>query len=133
MRPMRKRAETGDLRIGERVIAVEPIGRIPEGSLGKVKTVIGQTWTRYWVEWDSGQWMGALDNSQIVRKDHYAEFKHEQAEAAARASAPAAIAVTPELGAGEPAAAGATPASRVPAHLLERSAAARARKAAASA
>lgn len=127
----RKRVRSGELRTGERVVAVETLGKLPVGSRGTVKAVAGLTWIRYWVAWDAGEWMSSLDEGQIVREQDYEGFMQARAEAAARSESPALSAGTPATAEAAPTApAGATATSRIPAHLLERSAAARAHKAA---
>ncbi len=116
------------LRVGSKVIAVKPIGRVPEGTRGVVKVVDGLRWTRYWVAWETGEWKGSIDDSQVVAADGYEEYKRQQADAAERrAAAPAATAEAEAPADGAPAAAGG---GRVPEHLLERSRQARARAAA---
>ncbi|GAC1321137.1 MAG: hypothetical protein NVSMB12_21170 [Acidimicrobiales bacterium] len=130
---MARKRDTDELRPRDRVIAVRPVGNLPEGTLGEVKMVVGQAWTRYWVAFDGGAWVNGVDASQIVRFDRFDKWKQEQEAAAARAAnhsaAPSATAV-----AGESAdSADSASASGIPAHLLERSRQARARKEAAAA
>jgi len=122
----RRRSGTA-LRPGSKVVAVESLGDIPEGTKGVVKLVDGFRWTRYWVAWATGEWLGSIDGSSIVAADRYEDYKRERAEAAERAiSAPAAVAAIGPADATEgPASGGAG--SRVPEHLLERSRQARAR------
>lgn len=128
---MARKRDTDELRPRDRVIAVRPVGNLPEGSLGVVKMIVGQAWTRYWVAFDGGQWVNGVDASQIVRSDRYDHWRHEQETAAARAaeqkSAPAAAAPGASAGGDDASASG------IPAHLLERSRQARARKEAAAA
>jgi len=121
----RKSRDRTVLRKGQRVIATEGIGRVPEGSLGVVKLVNGFEWIRYWVAWDTGDWIGSIDGSAIVAADRYEEYKREKAEALLRpAAAPAsAVAATDDAPSG-------TGTGGVPEHLLARS---RARRAALSA
>ena len=110
---------------------------VPEGTLGKIKIVNGFTWVRYWVFFDNGVELGQLDTEELVRPQHWDEFferkaaAEEKARLAAEAAANGAAA---EAEAGAGAAAEADPndplaalRAMVPAHLLERSAAARAR------
>jgi hypothetical protein len=127
-----RRSARKELRRGDKVIAVTPIGAIPEGTRGVIKVVDGFKWTRYWVAWETGEWMGSVDAGAVVAVDRYEEYKQEQAAAASRAAAPAAAVAA----AGGGAATGDTPAgstSGIPEHLLERSRLARERKAAQSA
>ena len=116
------------LKARERVTLTRDIRGVPEGTNGVVKVANGLTWARYWVQFDNGLWVGSVSASDLVREGDYEDFKKRRAEEALRpkvAEAPAAAAG--DAGAA-PAAGGA--ASRVPAHLLERSQKARARKAA---
>jgi hypothetical protein len=128
-----RRRTDGSVRVGDRVVAVEPIGEIPEGAEGRVKVVDGFGWVRYWVAWDSGEWMGSVDSASVVRADRLEQWRADQeaAETAAaqRAEHAAARAETAN-GDGDGAAPGGGADSRVPEHLLERSRQARARKAA---
>jgi hypothetical protein len=119
---LRKRADTDALHRGDRVVAVVAMPDVPEGTQGTVKMVVGQAWTRYLVKWDTGEWMGTVDGSKIVRDDRLDLYKTRKAEEAERA---ALVAIAPTEAAPAVAAEGGD--SRVPAHLLERSRAARAR------
>jgi hypothetical protein len=115
------------LQAQERVTLTRDIRGVPEGTNGKIKVANGLTWARYWVQFDNGEWVGSVSAADLVREGDYEDFKKRRAEEALRPKVeekPAAAAAT-DSGA---AAGGA--ASRVPAHLLERSQKARARKAA---
>ena len=118
----------------DRVIATRPLPGVPEGTEGRVAISNGFTWARYWVQFSNGVWLGSVDGGALVRSDGWDELKRQRAEDAARPpSEPvtvAAVAATSDGADGPPAAPSAA-ASKVPAHLLERAAAARARKAAA--
>lgn len=113
------------LRRGERVIATTDLPGVPEGTLGRVHLVNGLTWRRYWVFFDNGVKRGSIDDRVVVRaKDHEAWKERqaaqvEAAEATTAAAAPADAAGEAEAATG--------PASRVPAHLLERTKRARER------
>jgi hypothetical protein len=125
---MLRRRDPDEIRPRDRVVAVQPVKDIAEGSQGVVKMVVGQTWVRYLVEWDNGEWIGTIDGSKIVRAERLDEYRRRQAQAAAEAErkaaepAPVAAAATEGGGGG----------GRVPEHLLERSRQARARLEAAS-
>src|SRR4051794_9571969 len=132
------RKKTGELRKGDRVVAAVPLREVPEGTGGRVMLVAGLgPWMRSWVQFENGIWMGSISNDNLVRKDDWAAFqvrRAEEAERAKNAPEPAAAseaAPTDDAGADAPAASG--EASKVPAHLLARSKAARERLAAASA
>ena len=118
------------LKARDRVTLTRDIRDVPEGTHGVIKVANGLTWARYWVEFDNGNWVGSVSASDLVREGDYEEFKKRRAEEALRPkeeAKPAEAAASPD-GGGAGAASG--PASRVPAHLLERSQKARARKAA---
>jgi hypothetical protein len=123
---MARRRSGATLRPGSKVVAVESLGDVPEGTKGVVKLVDGFRWTRYWVAWATGEWMGSIDGSSIVAADRYEAYKRERIEAAQRATdAPVAVAALGAAPDAEPAAAAGD--GRVPEHLLERSRQARAR------
>src|SRR5262245_4165371 len=116
------------LRAGERVVAAVDLPRIPEGTTGKVTFVEGFTWIRYWARFDNGETLGSIHRDKLARPAEWDELKErrargeeppvtEQASDAEEAAAAVAETTTGD-GAGD-AATGA--ASRVPAHLLERS------------
>jgi hypothetical protein len=110
---------------------------VPQGTVGKIKVINGFAWTRYWVFFENGIDLGQLDTNELVRPEHWEHFfeQKELAEERARLAAEAVAngAEVPVDGGGEAAAATdpndplARIRSLVPAHLLERSAAARAR------
>jgi len=113
-----------------RVTLTRALPLVPEGTVGKIKVVNGLTWPRYWVQFDNGQWVGSVSEADLVAADDYEGYKQRLADEAARptasATAPAATAAGADVAAaGAPAGAG----SKVPAHLLERSQRARAKKA----
>ncbi|HUP86675.1 MAG TPA: hypothetical protein VM143_13505 [Acidimicrobiales bacterium] len=117
------------LKARERVTLTRDIRDVPEGTHGVVKVANGLTWARYWVQFDNGHWVGSVSASDLVREGDYEEFKKRRAEEALRPKAEAAPAAPSASGEGAAGAASGA-ASRVPAHLLERSQNARARKAA---
>jgi hypothetical protein len=121
----RKRADTDELRRKDRVVAVAPIKDIPEGTLGTVKMVVGQAWTRYLVSWDTGEWVSTIDGSKIVREDRLGLYHERMAAEKERANRPV-VAVGATAPEGDQGGGG----GRVPEHLLERSRAARERAAA---
>src|SRR5579862_4890582 len=86
--PFRRRS--GDSpRVGDWVIAVEPIGDIPEGTKGRVKVVDGFGWVRYWVAWETGVWMGSVDSSSVVRADRLEQWRADREAAQLTAAAQA--------------------------------------------
>jgi hypothetical protein len=120
------------LRPGSRVTLTRDIRGVPEATSGVVKVANGLTWARYWVQFDNGAWIGSVSGSDLVREGDYDEFVTRRAEEALRPKVVEAPATAADGGGGAGDAGGAAggAASRVPAHLLERSRAARARKAA---
>jgi hypothetical protein len=128
--PLLKRKHD-ELVKGDRVVATTDLVGIPEGSAGRIEMVGGLTWKRCWVQFDSGQWMGSIDMSAVVAEGDWPDYQRRRAEEAAAAEE-AARNPPPVAAAEAPAAAnagggGTGPASRIPAHILERSTAARER------
>ena len=114
------------LQAQERVTLTRDIRGVPEGTHGKIKVANGLTWARYWVQFDNGEWVGSVSAADLVREGDYEEFKKRRAEEALR---PKVEEKPAEAAATDSGAAAGGAASRVPAHLLERSQKARARKA----
>lgn len=119
------------------VLATVDLPGVPAGTEGRIKLINGFDWVRYWVFFDNGVELGQLDTDELTRPYHWDDWKaakEAEAEAAERAAEAAAAAAA---GGGEAASADAAASAgddplaalraRVPAHLLERSAAARAR------
>ena len=114
-----------DLRRHAKVRATADMPGVPDGMAGKVLQVGGVTWIRYRVLFENGVERGLLDGRHIVaKKDWMPADQRVAVEATTDAAADG------DEGA---AAAGAAADNEfgVPAHLLERSAAARERRAAA--
>ena len=111
-----------------RVTLTRDIRGVPEGTNGVVKVANGLTWARYWVQFDNGKWIGSVSGQDLVREGDYDTFVEWRKEEASRPKVEAATAPAAGGDEGGAGAAGGA-ASRVPAHLLERSRAARARKA----
>lgn len=130
---MAKKALTLDtpFRPGEKVVAAATVGDIAEGTKGKIELANGLgVWRRYWVKFDGGRMRGQVSHEVLARPSQLAEWHQHQtdlANAALRkeqaAEAPAAA-----VGAGDNGGAGGGVASRIPAAILERSKAAKARK-----
>lgn len=123
------------LRRGERVRASIDLPGIPEGTPGKVRLVEGLTWIRYWVSFDNGVWRGSLDRRFLVPESDWETYR--AARDAGEIPAPRlflAVGEEEEQAAAETATeagdTGGGAASRIPAHLLERSRKARERAAA---
>ena len=121
-------ASTDQFKHGTRVTVTRDLRGVPEGTEGTIRVASGLTWMRYWVEFDNGVYMGSVGHELLVEADDWEDFKRRRAEEAAKpkeTEKPAEAAAS--SGDGADAASG--PASKVPAHLLERSKAARAKKA----
>ncbi len=115
-------------RKGERVLATADVQDIKQGTRGKIQLTNGLgNWRRYWVMFDGGQSRGQVSHHDLVRPDQLDDWlarEEEKAAAAARSEEAASEAVSDE-GGGDGAASGI--ASRIPAAILERSKAAKAR------
>ena len=119
------------LKLKDRVVVTRDLGVVPEGAAGRIKVSNGLTWTRYWIQFDTGQWIGSVSADDVVREDDWEEYKRRRAEEALRPKevAPEPSASSAGDGGGEAKPAGGAD-SKVPAHLLERSRQARERRAA---
>ncbi|MEM7324165.1 MAG: hypothetical protein AAF531_13835 [Actinomycetota bacterium] len=119
-------------RKGEKVVATRDLGPIPGGTEGKIQLQNGiSTWKRYWVLFDGKQQRGQVDHDDLVRPHQMQAWldRKAAAEEAALAAAEAAesdAASAVEAGAGGGGGGGGI-ADQIPAHLLERSRAAKAR------
>ena len=117
------------LKARQRVTLTRDIRGVPEGTNGVVKVANGLTWARYWVQFDNGEWVGSVSAADLVREGDFEDFKKRRAEELLRPKVeekPAEAAAASDGGGAAAGGAG----GRVPAHLLERSQKARARKAA---
>lgn len=115
-------------RKGELVIATRDLEDVPGGTEGKIQLHNGLgSWHRYWVLFEGTRQMGQVDHDDLVRPNQlqaWKDRKEEAALAAERAASGAAEAAAAEVTAGD---GGGGAASQIPAHLLERSKAAKAR------
>jgi hypothetical protein len=128
------KSDKGALPLKARVVAVRPLVGVPEGTAGRVELVAGLTWIRYWVHFDNGVWLGSVDKDAVVAEDDWPDFQERRSAAAAEAARRATEAPAPAVGAPAAEAAPAADAgasSKIPAALLARSQAAKAKKAAA--
>ncbi len=116
---------------GEKVRATTDLPRIPEGTVGKVAVVDGFSWIRYWVQFENGEALGSIDQSQLVRAKHWDDYLRERAAAAERAEAADGDDEAADEGAAAATAGGGDGVTvngvLVPQLLLDRSAAARTR------
>lgn len=121
---------------GETVIMARPYRNIPDGAEGKIKLINGletldgvNPWIRYWVRFKDHGLVGQVSHADLVRPYQFgewldreeaklrAELDSQNASSTAADDAPAAA-----VGAGDGGVA-----SSIPAHILERSKAAKAR------
>ncbi len=116
-------------RPGEKVIAAAEFDDIQAGTRGKVQLANGLgEWRRYWIKFAGGKIRGQVSHEVLARPDQLKAWQQAQeakAQAALRKAEPAAAVA---VGADEAPAVGGGVASRIPALILERSKAAKARK-----
>jgi hypothetical protein len=112
-----------------KVVALTDLVGVPEGTKGKVVLVNGISWIRYWVRFDNGITMGSINRSALATPE---EWDHHVNGTTPGATAAVAGGGAAEAGADDGAAGGKMTANGtlVPAKLLERTQAARARLAA---
>ena len=116
-------------RKGEKVVATRDLGPIPGGTAGRIQLQNGiGSWRRYWVLFDGKRQMGQVDHDDLVRPNMLQQWiERRDARQAAAARSEEAAAATADVGAGNGDGGGGGIASQIPAHLLERSRAAKAR------
>ncbi|NNF56527.1 MAG: hypothetical protein HKN03_19035 [Acidimicrobiales bacterium] len=114
---------------GEKVMLVHPIPGRTEGERGKISLVNGfDEWKRYWVRFADGDLVGSVDHADLVRPRMYPSWRQREEQAASAAQAAAAGSSTaPAAAAVEAGDGGGGVADLIPAALLERSRAAKAR------
>lgn len=120
-------------RRGEKVVTTRDLPGIPEGTRGKVRLANGLkpglSWQRYWVRFTDGRLVGQIDHDALVRPDMVDEWAAAKEAEAARAEAAAAGeaegAAAADAGGGGGGGGGI--ADQIPAAILERSRAAKAR------
>lgn len=117
-------------RKGEKVIATRDLEDVPGGTAGKIQLQNGiGVWKRYWVLFDGDRQMGQVDHNDLVRPNMLQDWidRKEAREAAALLSESEAAAAAEASAAGDAGGGGGGIASQIPAQLLERSRAAKAR------
>lgn len=118
-------------RKGEKVVATRDLGPIEAGARGKIMLQNGVgVWRRYWVLFDGRRQVGQIDHDDLVRPNMLQAWMDrkealEQAALQSEETAAAAVGAGDDAGAGGGGGGGV--ASLIPAHLLERSKAAKAR------
>lgn len=114
-------------RRGELVVATRDIRDIPQGTEGKIQLHNGLgTWDRYWVLFGDRQ-VGQVDHDDLTRPfqlDEWLQREEERAEAALRSAEEESQETEVASSDGD---GGGGIASQIPAHLLERSKAAKQR------
>ncbi len=124
-------------KTGEAVLVARPARGVPEGAVGKVKLVNGlegydggEPWIRYWVRFPDHGLVGHITHKDLVRPFQYDLWREREdaqvAAALAKAEGAASDAPAAAIGGADGAADGGV-ASSIPAALLERSKAAKAR------
>jgi hypothetical protein len=117
-------------RKGEQVVATRDLDAINAGTRGKIMLQNGiGPWRRYWVLFDGDRQVGQIDHDDLVRPkmlQAWMDRKEELERAAELAESTAAAAVEAGDAAGGGGGGGGI-ADQIPAHLLERSRAAKAR------
>ena len=108
-----------------RVVSTVDMKGVPRGTTGKVIFVQGLSWIRYWVLFDNGIRVGTLDRSKLATLADRENKADASAQVVAVSGGAVAAAASVDGGAGAGESIGG-----VPAHLLEKSKAARARWAA---
>ena len=110
------------LKRHEKVLANIDLPGVPIGTPGKVLQTAGLTWLRYRVLFENGVEHGQLDGRHIVRPGDFVPLDERVEEEATDTAAADEAADAAEAGGGDNE-------WGVPAHLLERAKAARARRA----
>lgn len=110
------------LRRKDRVVAAVDMPGIPAGTAGKVTSVAGFDWVRYWVRWDNGVVRGSISRGKLVRPGEPFGAELVELQTAAEAPAETAPAGDGDAGAAVASGGGLTVAGvNIPAHLIERS------------
>lgn len=121
------------LRKGAKVVARTDLRDVPEGTEGKVILINGMVWTRYWVRFDNGVYLGSIDRNVLATADEWKRHLRGEdpwGDTAADATAGAADADGDAGGGGGSGGATTAAGNFVPQHLLDKAKAARARLAA---
>lgn len=118
-------------RKGERVMTTRDLDDIEEGTTGKVQLTNGLgNWRRYWIKFDGDVIRGQVSHEDLVRPDQLDEWHAREEAKANEALASEQAAVDAPAGANGSSDGGdgeGGVASLIPAHLLERSKAAKTR------
>ncbi len=113
---------------GEKVMLVHPIPGRTEGERGKVALVNGfDDWKRYWIRFSDGDLVGSVDHGNLVRPRMYPLWRQREEKATATAQASSAETNAAPAAAEIEGGGGGGVADLIPAALMERSRAAKAR------
>lgn len=121
-----------DLKRKSKVVAFDDLPGVPEGTTGKIALVGGwDSWIRYYVLFDNGVEIGSINREHLAPVKAYQELKAKRAAALESGvfDAPEADEAAAGEGGGSGDGSGGTVVAgvQIPAHLVERSKAARAR------
>ena len=117
-------------RRGEQVVTTRDIPGIPSGTPGKIQLHNGLgRWDRYWVMFDGDRQVGQVDHNDLTRPYQLAEWLQREEDKAAAAERAAEEATTEAETASSGDGGGGGVSDLIPAHLLERSKAAKQRPA----
>ncbi len=120
------RADPSDvLDKGAEVVAAVDLPRVPAGTKGRVALVNGLSWVRYWVRFDNGVAVGSVNRSKLATPAEW-ERRGEGGDEES-AGRPGESAADDGAGDGDDGGGVAVNGVVVPAKLIERSKAARAR------
>lgn len=123
----------GELKRKSKVVAFDDLPGVPEGTAGKIALVGGwDKWIRYHVMFDNGVSIGSLNREHLAPAKKYDQYKTLRTKALESGVFDQPdVAESADAGGGEAAAGGGGGSTvngiEIPAHLVERSKAARAR------
>lgn len=133
--PKKARDLDTPFKTGETVVLARPFRNIPNGAEGKVKLINGletldgiNPWIRYWVRFKEQGLVGQVSHADLARPYQFDDWlQREEARETAELAAESSTAAADDLPAAAAGGDAGGVASLVPAHLLERSKAAKAR------
>lgn len=128
---MAKRAAPHEFKRGEKVMNLDPLPGVPQGTRGRVYLVDGFAWTRYRVLFDNEVDIGSIDGTALARPRDYEDALARREQAAAAEVAVATDGADDEAAAGDGSGDKTVNGVVVPALLLDRSKRARERLSAA--
>jgi len=112
-------------RRGEKVMATRDVSGVGQGTKGKIRLANGLgEWRRYWVKFDDGRIYGHISHEDLVRPGQLEQWEAHREQLRLAAERGPEVAEAAPSG-GDTSSGGV--ASQIPAHILERSKAARAR------